>query len=333
VKALRNEEEQWKKFERVADEAWRARTRLERGDFIAAEPLLERLFAEYRGQQGATAAVVAEGLLRCRLRRAAHVAAIEPWLGLLRAGPGPGTLHAAWASEAGLPPVLDEATKLVPALPPIWLNWRSVEEFAKTGLTGPTVEGKDGAAALADIYLQAARFEAGAPAKLQELNTTDPAVNIAWRIVQGRVGNEEQREEARKWLQARIAPTPASGLPQPAVWLEVWCRAGIGRSLLRESALERRQQGVIELLQIPARFARAHPYLAGIALAEAAVALQEMGDAQGAGVLAAELAAGYPGHPVNDWAPIRDITPKPDTSQAIKAGKPAEAGQTGKLKQ
>lgn len=296
-------------FAPVADLAWRARTRLERGDATAAEPLFEELFNGrpgafdgYRGRTGPTAALVAEGLLRCRLRRGAHIAAIEPWLALLAARPavsGPSHLHADWAAEAGLAPILDPATGLVPALPPIWLNWPSVQAMAGgEPPAAPADDRQNRAAILAALYHQAARFEAGLSVDLPDVTTTDPAITLVSQIVIARVGNAEQRAAARTLLAARITPDA-----EP--WVEAWCRAAIGRSLVRESDLRLRQLGVVELLHLPARFRAAHPYLAGAALAESAATLRAMGDADGADRLAAELAEFYPDHPAADWPPAR----------------------------
>ena len=298
----------------VAQDAWRARTRIERTDFISAEPLLERLFAQYRGQKGATAAVIAEGLLRCRLRRGAHVLAIDPWLTLLRTTPASRTpvLHEAWATEAGLPPVIDPATGLIPALPPMWLSWPSVDSYAKSVEPAQSEGGRPTQAdarvdLLGQIYYQAARFEAGLPSALPELATNDPGVNIAWQVVQARIGSPEQREAARKLLRDRLRPIAAAGTAPP--WLEAWIHAALGRSLIREDATEQKQAGIIELLNIPARFSRTHPYLTGLALAESSAALRTLGDRDGADLLARELAASYPTHPVNDWLPFRTFRP------------------------
>jgi hypothetical protein len=80
--------------------------------------------------------------------------------------------------------------------------------------------------------------------------------------------------------------------------------------LIREDAIEQKQAGVIELLNLPARFSRVHPYLCGLALAEASMTLRSLNDPAGADVLARELATTYPSHPVSDWAPIRAARPK-----------------------
>jgi hypothetical protein len=243
---------------------------------------------------------------------------------MVRATAGQATfLHPNWSSEAGMTSVLDEATGLVPALPPIWLGWPSVDVLARSGLSGWGEGGQSAAkaGALAEIYVQAARYEAGMPATLPELATNDPGVGITWHIVQARIGSVSQRAEARKELLARVTPGGAAW-QAPAPWLEAWCRAAIGRSLVREEALEQRRLGVVELLSVPARFSGAHPYLAGMALAEASVTLRSMGDVEGSEVLARELASLYPTHPVNDWALIRAIAP---AKSAGPVNKPAPA--------
>lgn len=291
-------------FAFTADQAWRARTRLERGDSFSAEPLFEQLFESYRGQTGATAAVVAEGLLRCRLRRGAHVAAIDPWLAsLTSAQPGVQVHSAAWASQAGMLPAVDPATGLAPALPPMWLSWPSVEAFARQ----EAGESRDArTAGLRALFLASAQFECGQDVKVPPVGANEPGSQIVREIVLARAGDAEQRAAARKALQERLRGSAAN--PTPA-WLEAWCRAAIGRSLLRETSVSDRQLGVVELLHVPARFASMHPYLAGMALAEASVALREMGDTQGADTLARELAEGYASHPALEWPKFRSAAP------------------------
>lgn len=300
----------------MAEQAWRARTRLERGDPLSAEPLFEKLFIEYRGKAGPTASVVSEGLLRCRLRRGAHVAAIDPWLSLMVAGPTSGmampVFHAGWASEAGLSPAMDATTGLVPALPPIWLAWPSVEAFAKQA---EAKENEPRTGALRAMYLASAKYECGQAVDVPTVGANDPGSHIVRDIVLSRAGDVDQRASARKSLEERMRGSSANPTPP---WLEAWCRAAIGRSLLREDAADLKKLGIVELLHIPARFAGTHPYLAGIALAEASVALRGMGDSAGADVLARELADVYPSHPVLEWPRFRSAAPARKPAAASK---------------
>lgn len=317
----------------IADQAWRARARLERGDVPAAEPAFEKLFIErYRTATGPTAAVIDEGLLRCRLHRAAHIAAIEPWLALLRATATPTAqaLHPSWAQEAGLSAIIDPQTGLCPGLPPMWLAWKSVDNFTITapGLKpGEKLAPSDlRAQDLANLYAQAAKFEVGQPSTVPELASNDAGVNLVWQIVAARIGSATQRESARKALADRLhaAPTePSAAAPAVAVWQEAWCHAAIGRSLVREEAPDLKRLGVVELLNLPARYSHADPYLAGLALAESSATLRSLGDAAGADILAAELFREYPTHPAVDWGPMRSFVPKAEpTTRATPAPPP-----------
>ena len=73
----------------------------------------------------------------------------------------------------------------------------------------------------------------------------------------------------------------------------------LGRSLLQETGIGRRQRGMVGLLHLPARFGLDQPYLAGLALAHVAAALEESGDAEAASSLRLELVRRFPNHPVH----------------------------------
>jgi hypothetical protein len=207
----------------------------------------------------------------------------------------------------------------VAALPPMFLAWPSVEAMAR----GAAPEAADAKAQfLSALYLAAARFEAEGKAEMPPVATNDSGVQLVAEIVRARIGDPAAREEARKLLRARVeaGQSTAAGATPMAPWMEAWCRAAIGRSYLREDSPEQKRVGLVELLHVPARFATAHPYLAGMALAEASVTLRGLGDTQGADVLARELDTIYPTHPVQDWGPLRS------TRAAARAAVPPAAG-------
>lgn len=283
----------------VADEAWRARTRLERGDAIAAEPMFEHLYQDYAGEVGPLSVVVSEGLLRCRLRRGAQLAAIGPWMSLLRARvdadpTSPAWVGDDWSAIAGMGPVLDESSWLVPALPPMWLAWPSLSSVAEMA------EASDGrVSSLASLYAYGAAFEAGEAGAMPATSDQQWGVQLVRDIVEARTSDSAP---ARKQARERLSRRVEQGVDP---WVEAWCRAGIGRSLVREESAEDRLLGVLELLHLPARFRRTQGYLAGLALGESVVVLSELGDEHSARALASELAREYRGHPVFDWAPLR----------------------------
>lgn len=298
----------------TADRVWRARTRIERGDWRLGEPLFERLFAEYGTLNGPTSAVIAEGLLRCRLRRGAQAAAVGPWVSLVRilrdhalapaAAPasqeGASPAASEWiGGEIDLPPIIDAPTLLAPALPPIWLPGPAVDALTNSPELAIKGGGDPVAEALADLYRVAAAFEAGREPLLPDRPASShPGVALVRDVVAARIGDAGQRAAARDALQARLSA-------EPAPWIQVWCHAGIGRSLLREADEDLRRQGVLHLLNIPASYGADDPYLAGLALAESAVAMADMGDADSAAALRAELESHFSDHPALAWPPLR----------------------------
>jgi hypothetical protein len=306
-------------YMQLAEDAWRARRRLQRADAVGAEALFEDLFAQTRAWRGPTRAVIAEGLMRCRLRRGAQIGAIDPWLALIEsrasALAGIEPYAPAWAQEAGLGEVLDPATGLAPALPPMWLDWPAVRQFAAGGGdidAEPAPPTGEQASTLRALYTAAARFEAGLDAPLPPAvtptATTDPGVRLVRDIVAARIAAPQERVAARTRLRSRLGADI-----EP--WLDAWLRVAIGRSLLREPDQGSRLLGVAELLAAPALHAATHPYLAGLALAEAARALSALNRHEQSAALRQELADRFPSHPaltvVRAPAPPPSAAPDP----------------------
>lgn len=282
-------------YKAVADAAWRARTRLARGDVRLAEPLFEELFESYRDSAGPTSLVVAEGLLRCRLSRGAQAAAVAPWLETLRIRATGESL----AGEPPLPPAIDEETGLAPALPPVWLDTPSLETILRRPAAEEDEEanGEDAdlAQALRAWTRYAAALERGdaGPAPIVTMDE-HPGVALVRAMALSRSPDAETRAAAREEL--------LDGLDADAGgWREAWRRAAIGRSLLLEPQRDQRMRGVLHLLHLPTRFGSSQPWLAGVALAEASLALADLGDEAGAATLQEELRRFDAAHPALDW--------------------------------
>lgn len=283
----------------TAETLWRARSRVERNDTTLAEPLLERLFERYRGQTHETALVVAEGLLRCRLVRGANAAAVIPALEV-------GRLHRAGvetASYAMLRPVIDEETSLCPELAPAWLNSRALDKLRRD-LGEYGAEGDPIIAALAEGYLQAVRRQVGVEALAgsgepdESAPPEHPGVQLLMRCAACGAEDAQRRQAARDVLRLELPTMPP--------WAEAWARFALGTSLLREDGVGRRQRGLLDLVHLPARFGRSHPYLAGLALAWCGEASRGWGDLPAAAAFEAELSRRFPNHPVHTMAdPIR----------------------------
>lgn len=263
---------------------WRARSRVERDDTTLAEPLLERLFAEYRGQTHETALVVAEGLLRCRLARGEHALAVIPSLEVAR-------LRRAGIetdSYRMLRAVHDETTALCPALPPVWAPSPLLDSLTRDlkqyqAADDPVVS------AIARLYSRAI----GAQSDDDPDTTTQenhPGVTLLSWLIDGRSTDAATRRGARGHLQAQLDRHPT--------WAQAWMRYHLGLSLLLEEGIGRQQQGLVQLAHLPANFGRTQPYLAGMALDRLAGELATRGQTEAARSVRTELTRRYPNHPV-----------------------------------
>jgi hypothetical protein len=330
---------------RLAEVSWRARIRLERGDFVSAEPLLDEAASELTrlgvglDAGGPTAERVYRGLVRCRAARGMHAGALEAFLSwrvvaervFIDGGAG---LAADLSADGSVDPV----TLLATQLPPMWIDGPATQAFARTvggadGLGGDAGADAGGnasspARALARLYVAAARDDSGLtlpdgwdPRGADAGGTAvlgDEGVRLVRDIVAARVGDEATRSAAREALASRLTGS------MPA-WRRAWVLAGVGRSLTRETDRERRLRGVATLLEIPATVERACPYVTGLAMAEAAATLADLGDGVGAERVRAELAARLPGHAALASQRLRTIS-APASAQPAPASRGADGG-------
>lgn len=281
----------------MAERAWRAKARLERGDVPGAEPLFEELFDSMHDNRGPTGERIALGLLRCRLARGAQSLAVAPWIMYLRARETGGV--PAVGDDALADGVVDSETGLVADVPPMWVPGPAVRVLALGGSLSALAPYSTRAEAYAALYLHAARAASGVESAIPAVTSRDPGVEFVARIVTATTAPDST---ARAAARSSLAPCMDSNAPS---WQQAWARLAVGRSLLMEADESARRLGVIELLTVPALFERELPYLAGIALADAAVALESLGDPVGAWRLRAELLTRFAGHPACEWDAIR----------------------------
>jgi hypothetical protein len=269
----------------AAENLWRARSRLERGDAALAEPLFERLFPEYRGRTHETALIVAEGLLRCRLARGAHDAATIPALEAMRLRRKKVTTIA----YSMLPPVIDEATGLCTGLPPYWANTPGLARL-ESELKSYDAGGDTTIAALASLYRAALRQQLGLPEESRaDIAADQPGVALMKLLVDAGSPETAVRDAARATLEKR--------LPELPIWAQAWARFAIGTSLLAESGTGQHHSGLVNLAWLPASFQKEQPYLTALALAVMTQAFSQMGEAEASATLQSELQRLYPAQP------------------------------------
>lgn len=273
-------------YEEIADAAWRARTRLARGDAMMAEPLFAWLFNLYQLEDGPTAELVTTGYLRCLLDRGAQADAVAPWLDTIRLGAVVADPDASNGSEPG---------PLQPRLAPIFEDSPELRALAESGLPSKLQATGGQAHALAWWYAEAARFDAGLPKQLvttrpNEQGADEDDLEFIERLVLCRTGDRAERKRARAQLE-RVYESDTG------TWREAWARTAVGRSLLLEDDEHEQHLGIIELLHVPARYADDQPALAALALRDAARAMRNLGDHQAADALLEQLRSIDPSRP------------------------------------
>jgi hypothetical protein len=223
--------------QRLGERLWRARTRIERGDFALAAPLLEELAAIFQGEGSRRERIAIEGVLRTRVRAGDPAAAILAALRAMELDRAnvllpPGALAPAeriasldWPEGAAILPLeglleKDEADALLASLGEFAAEDRAV-----------AIE----AAAIAEAAL-GQRLAASLPAnrsslasllrRLAEVRAASPATLLADR--------ERLLEEA----------SPAA--------IERWWQAHLGERLLADSAPSVQRRGLLEWLAVAA---------------------------------------------------------------------------------
>ena len=271
---------------KVAQDLWRARSRVERHDTTLAEPVLERLFEHYKGRTHETALVVAEGLVRCRVARADHVLAVIPALEVARLRRD-GVTTVAYST---LPDHIDTTYALSMAVAPVWLVSPGLDSLAHD-LENFDAQGDEVVAALAEAYRLAVLRVLGRTGEPAGTLPDHPGVTLLQRLNECGSSSADARNAAREQLRRAIPSMPA--------WAQAWARYRIGVSLLGEKGIGRRHQGEVSLIYLPASFGRTHPFLAGLALALVARAMERDGNAAAAATLREELQRTYPNHPLH----------------------------------
>jgi hypothetical protein len=284
----------------VAERLWRGRSRLARGDTELARSAFESVAAAFLAAPvppSESGLIAAEGLLRTRLAAGDATGAIVASLEAAR-------IRAAGVRTdrfAALPPVVDDATGIAPALAPAFaidpLDVRSAEaarlvaeEIAAWIAARPDLE--PGLRDLARGWEAALRGESPKPAA-----AAAPAVrlvNAAARLAAAdAAGSDPELLAAREGLEAAVAAMPESA----AGWSAAWRAYLFGRSLARGRDPSLRREGIVRLLSIPARRTAETDLLSRIALAEAIRSLRGLGEVDAADRLERELLAGLPNSP------------------------------------
>jgi hypothetical protein len=235
-------------YRSVADAVHRAERRLARGDISGVFEALGPHAGDYLNERGPTSGAIGSALALARVLRTDAAGGVEAWLAWRAAQHGPSR------------PWIDDATGLVPALPPVW-----TERDAREVLSDRRSEKSDGGHAdeLARLYLLAARATLGqldgAPESPETRLRADTGVRLVWEMVRAQAEPERSaRLAARDVLRRRVR----SGTP---AWQRAWIHLGVGASMLSEADRMESDAGAAELLQVVLTHQHTAPHLSDLA--------------------------------------------------------------------
>ncbi len=248
VRGLSPATAEYKAYEQIADDAWRAHARLMRGDYFGAEALYTKLEGQYLWRVGLQSADVSIGLVRCRLDRQHRVGAVEPlvsWLGASGGGFG-SRLVSGFDADFGLfielPPVFGprERGQSVGSIPDgdrITERQRAIFGYYQLALDTSAHRTPEALELLEKLSAMTRGREG-----------RDPGIRLFEEMVIAQV-----HQDAQKRLAARVA-LKRRIRTDPDTWIELWARLAIGVSLLGEADTESNERGVIELIHVIVRF-------------------------------------------------------------------------------
>lgn len=270
----------------LADDLFRIRQRLSVGDYEGLLPHAEALHKRYAGRTSDTAYMVLQSLMWGRLAVGQREAALVPYLrcySLLRRR---NKTSIALPGERRLD--FDPKTGLTAELTPVWFDVASAK--ATLPEVRDTIRSMnlrpDGAYVYFATLSIAAEDDAAAGRVLEAVRGQAPAVAELRDIIQA------QREIARKLpasatgrLQAMLENISPANKPLTLYW--------IGRGKLLSPEIEMQQQGLLDLLRIPALHGGDDPELAAAALFAAMQMYTDNNEIRGSVALRGELLAVY----------------------------------------
>lgn len=288
------------KFMPIADQLWRATARLERGDAPGAAPLFASAFEAQIESRGVSLLHAAEGHAESQRRLGKSAQAVDAWLVALQL-----QRERVQLSLDGDHHLLhiDGETGLSSGLAPIWAPAAELSQLASADVTISISDPDQVVSAMARLYRRAARFELGLPADdnsppIEDRIASLPGIALVQKIVIARTGTSSERAEAQASLRRALEQGALAKSPS---WVEAWHRVALARSLLIERVPEARDEALLHLAHVPARFASTQPYLAGLALAEMSVEMSRRGANDDAAWLAQEFLRLFPWHPARAW--------------------------------
>jgi len=258
-------------YAEFAEDVWRALSRLDRADVHGALVLLPDLEDRCENEIGPTPADVFTASCEAHQRAVDYPAALRAFFELSRLVDDPADFP-----RHALDPVTGLSVTLAPFLTPEHAR-RAQPHLAPRASDTPRI---------ARLRASYAAAIAADPALLPPGGSESPAELLLARLARAQNADEQAVRELRAWADDTDEP-----------WRRAWASAAAARALLASTDPSEVRRGALEFLSIPAFDAAESPYLAGLALAESADALERLGETAPANALRAELARLSPDHP------------------------------------
>ncbi len=257
----------------LGETLWRARTRVVRGDYEFAEPLLREVWSSLRNPQCDLGYITAEGLLRCALARGDSVSALEPWMHVAAMKAGQ---HAPADSVfASLPPMLDPATLFSSEITP----FATSETAARAAQVLEVRAGHSTGGSSMDERF--ARLLRNAPKHVEPRAGASVAEQLLATLEELALAQSD-RDRARL-AEGFLALARNAGGGEAPRFLLAWKSMVLGRALVGSASAESQEMGVLELLS--AAVIEGETALGRLALREAASACRARGDVKSAQLL------------------------------------------------
>lgn len=275
----------------LGEPLFRLRQRLSVGDYQGLLPHAEALLPHYLARRSRTAHLVFQALMWGRLDAGQRESALEAYLlaidCLQRLPPSmhgdllPGDRRLRW----------DASTGLSPELPPVWFDEPAAREaLSRVGRAIGAMK-RPWPAGVRIYYASlalAAGDDARAAGALEQLDRTLPVIDqlavllqVEREVRRGSPGAATQQLD-EQW-------TSYSGLSR--VMALYW----LGRAGVQDESPQRRQDGLLLLLRLPAAHGQEFPELAAAALYEADRHLRAAGDSAASTAVRGELLTSYSG--------------------------------------
>jgi len=267
---------------------YRIRSRLKIGDYKGLLPLAETLHPRYVNRKSKTAYMVLQSLMWARLETGHREAAVAPYLRCFE------ILRTADREKFKLPGTrrltFDPKTGMTPELLPVWFDAKAAKVAMPDVVQAATTMQRPRPEAVLLYYgtlALAAGEDERAKRFLCKIQGNCRSVQqlrdmaLAWREVR------EKKPAAVAHLKKAITSPTEENKPLAAYWA--------GMASVMSPDKRTRQEGVVQLLHVPALWGTKHPELAAASLYHAMQTLSGLDDAKGAISVRKELLDRY-GH-------------------------------------